>query len=336
MMSLCVFLGLVGAASASSNFISLGDWGDTEAQAINDTMAEYSPEFILALGDNFYSKGVDSVDDPLFTTIFEDQFSADSMQVPWYVCAGNHDYYGGKKGVAAEMEYTNRSDRWIYPELYYNKEVTGSDGTTYNIISIDTWRISGGDVYVAFDVKTGRSALKNVSKIEHEFRTGLMDKGKHDVLLKNFQPENPADPVVIRDDTDQLVWFNETLCESQADWNLIIGHFPIYSATTGEHGDTTALVSQLLPLMEGCNKGNQLYFSGHDHILQHNQKDGINMFGSGAGARTHTGVDPSHHYLMGYHQGSYGFMVHQATPTELATDFVIDDGSEPYSYTITL
>ena len=33
------------------------------------------------------------------------------------------------------MQYSDKSDRWVYPELYYNKDVTGSDGTTFNIIS---------------------------------------------------------------------------------------------------------------------------------------------------------------------------------------------------------
>ena len=35
-------------------------------------------------------------------------------------------------------------------------------------------------------------------------------------------------------DPEQLAWINETLATSKADWNLVIGHFPVYSATTGE------------------------------------------------------------------------------------------------------
>lgn len=55
---------------------------------------------------------------------------------------------------------------------------------------------------------------------------------------------------------------------------------------------------QLVPLLEGCNdRGNVLYFSGHDHILQHNQNNAVNYFGSGAGARTHTGVNTSYDLL---------------------------------------
>jgi hypothetical protein len=34
-----------------------------------------------------------------------------------------------------------------------------------------------------------------------------------------------------------------------------------------------------------------MYFSGHDHILQHTIRGGVSYFGSGAGAQKHTGVD---------------------------------------------
>ena len=37
-------------------FLSIGDWGDTEAKFVSGVMGDYSPEFILALGDNFYDE----------------------------------------------------------------------------------------------------------------------------------------------------------------------------------------------------------------------------------------------------------------------------------------
>ena len=237
------------------------------------------------------------------------------------------------------MAYSDKSDRWIYPELYYNKEVTGSDGTTFNIISIDTWRLNSGDTYVLHEPKTGRSVLRNASMVHDHYARGMMNKGKFDALMKSFKEEPFETPIQERvkatGDPEQLVWINDTLASSKADWNLVIGHFPVYSATTGEHGDTAILVAYLMPILEEYGGTNTLYFSGHDHILQHNQKSSVNYFGSGAGARTHTGVDTHADYLLGYHQGSYGFMVHSASSTELATDFVIDDESVPYSYTIT-
>ena len=109
-----------------------------------------------------------------------------------------------------------------------------------------------------------------------------------------------------------------------------------YSATTGEHGDTPALAASLLPVLQ--QGGADLYLSGHDHILQHIYKDGIHFLGTGAGARTHTGVDAGYEGLEHHEQATYGFTVHAASATELTTTMVTtlkNVAAEPYSFTIT-
>jgi 3',5'-cyclic AMP phosphodiesterase CpdA len=161
---------------------------------------------------------------------------------------------------------------------------------------------------------------------------GRIDRDAHDTLLREFELEKPEDPVVIRGDADQLAWIKDTLRSSDADWKIVIGHFPIHSATTGEHGDTKRLISDLQPVL--IEEGADLYFSGHDHILQHIQLNGINYFGSGAGAKHHTGVNKSYKGLMGKAEGKFGFMVHEGTPTSLKTTFVQQGGGQPYTYTI--
>lgn len=47
-------------------------------------------QFVVALGDNFYFEGVKNDMDPRFEKTFESVYSPDSLQVPWYVIAGNH------------------------------------------------------------------------------------------------------------------------------------------------------------------------------------------------------------------------------------------------------
>jgi acid phosphatase len=71
---------------------------------------------VLMLGDNFYEYGVQSADDPRFQTDFEDLFKRDAFACPFYVCLGNHDYDGN---TAAQVEYTNISDRWKMPSKYF-------------------------------------------------------------------------------------------------------------------------------------------------------------------------------------------------------------------------
>jgi len=317
-----------------SQFLSIGDWGDTGAKDIADYMGKYNPEWLLSIGDNFYDDGVSGVDDPQFKDKFENTFTAKSLQVPWYICAGNHDYYGGDKSVSGEIAYSSHSSRWKFPKKYFDKVISTS-GVGVHLLSIDTWRINGGDTYVNYDPITDRYSLKNKTNIEWRYQIGAddMNKGKRDILLRSFKQDDPSNPVLPRADQTQLDWIKDTLQNSTADWKIVFGHFPVYSATTGEHGDTKSLIKLLLPIMK--DGGVDLYFNGHDHILQHIFRDGIHFFGSGAGARKHTGVNKKYDGLMGYNEGSYGFMVHDLNKTALSTKFIDHTGATKYSYTIT-
>jgi O-acetyl-ADP-ribose deacetylase len=85
------------------SFLAIGDWGDLDPRLprrLAANMAAWSgaqsgppPDFILALGDNFYSSGVGSVDDPSFKLRWADVFTNPypRLHVPWCVILGNHD-----------------------------------------------------------------------------------------------------------------------------------------------------------------------------------------------------------------------------------------------------
>ncbi len=320
-------------APFTHSFMSIGDWGDTGAKEVAPQMAKYNPEFILAIGDNFYDKGVTGVDDPQWKDKFEDTFTGESLQVPWYVCAGNHDYYGGSKGIQAEIDYSNKSSRWTFPDLYFSKDVTSDDGTTVRVISIDTWRINGGDTFVAFDPVTGRSALRNITDVLVKHQTGVITEGTAIQLLKHFSADDEENPLEVSPDDEQLKFIADALNSSTADWNIVLGHFPIHSCTTGEHGDTPSLIKYVQPILEQYNA--DMYFNGHDHILQHILVNNVHYFGSGAGAREHNGINDKYEGLQGYHEGTYGFMIHEGNKTALTTTFISQDGSKTYTYTIT-
>lgn len=108
------------------NFIVLSDMGTTPdkqvaAAAVAENVARMVAgnrmDFIAVAGDAIHGNGVQSVDDPEWTTRFENLFSAPALHtLPWYAVAGNHEYKGS---VPALAEYSHRSPRWNAPSRYF-------------------------------------------------------------------------------------------------------------------------------------------------------------------------------------------------------------------------
>jgi acid phosphatase len=130
------------AASETLNFVLIGDWGRhgrdhqrTVADAMGQAAAAIGSRFVVSLGDNFYEDGVTGLDDPYWRTSFEDIYAADSLQTPWRVILGNHDYRGN---VQAQLDYTNTSNRWRLPKRYYSVAETLPDGGKAEFFYLDT------------------------------------------------------------------------------------------------------------------------------------------------------------------------------------------------------
>ena len=90
-------------------------------------------------------------------------------------------------------------------------------------------------------------------------------------------PDIPA-----QDTAKQLAWLEDVLAHSKEQWKLVFGHHPIFSAGT-VHGNTPELIARIKPLLEKYHA--QVYFSGHDHDLQHLKEKGgdIDYIVNGAG-----------------------------------------------------
>ncbi len=124
------------------NFIVCNDNGRNgyyDQKVIAELMGQMSddgvdPEFVAALGDIHHFDGVQSVDDPLWMTNYEQIYSHPELMLEWYPVLGNHEYRGNTQAC---IDYTQKSRRWMMPERYYTK-VFDSHGMTIRLVWLDT------------------------------------------------------------------------------------------------------------------------------------------------------------------------------------------------------
>ncbi len=132
------------AQTSDLHFLVIGDWGQgsNEQRRVANAMAgiaeRSNSSFVISTGDNFYPRGVGSVTDPQFQTSFEEIYSAPSLQLPWYVVLGNHDYEGSPN---AEVAYSGRSPRWRMPSRYWSQQMQVG-GETASFYFLDTTPIA--------------------------------------------------------------------------------------------------------------------------------------------------------------------------------------------------
>lgn len=102
---------------ASADFAVVGDWGrgGTSAQKqMAATFKAMKPDFVVSTGDNFYPTGIESSSD-VRSFAWAQTYDA---EVPWYLCLGNHDYYGN---ASAQLQLTHIYEHWNMPSRYFSK-----------------------------------------------------------------------------------------------------------------------------------------------------------------------------------------------------------------------
>ena len=126
---------------ASLRFLLIGDWGregahhqQDVANAMSVVAAKIKPRFIISTGDNFYEDGVQSAQDPQWQISYERVYGAESLQIPWHVVLGNHDYHGKPD---AQISYSKISARWHLPARYYQRTETWA-GHSVDFFFLDT------------------------------------------------------------------------------------------------------------------------------------------------------------------------------------------------------
>lgn len=252
--------------------------------------------FVISTGDNFYERGLNSIQDPLFDRSFSSIYKARSLQTIWYAVLGNHDYYQ-VAAVQTDPLLKLRDPRWHCQRSFsVVRDIcpipAGSCNATAELFFIDT-----SPFVTAYWGTLNFSAL-------------------------NTQAEEVA---------MSLKTLNASLSTSSATWKLVIGHHPIRSM--GDHGDTLELIESLLPLLE--EKHVDLYINGHDHALELIKRadSPIPLLTSGAGSKCYwpqTNPIPEKGLLFD-HNGQ-GFVSVEVSPTRLRLDFHDLRGSVLYSH----
>ena len=140
----CFVSFVLSCSGAIVEFVAYGDWGDP-TKDLKDTIASIkrvcpNRSFNVLLGDNFYPKGVTSVNDPQFAT-FTNIVLGDTKLIH-HMLLGNHDYMAS---VAAQIQFSQVNAYWDLPSTYYRR-MHVENGITVCLIMIDTIQWSSAQV----------------------------------------------------------------------------------------------------------------------------------------------------------------------------------------------
>ncbi|XP_048445456.1 purple acid phosphatase 8 [Pyrus x bretschneideri] len=103
----------------SLSFLAVGDWGrrggynqSHVAFQMGKIGAKLNIDFVISTGDNFYNRGLTSVNDPAFLKSFTEIYTAQSLQKQWYLVLGNHDYRGNALAQLSPV-LRKMDSRWL-------------------------------------------------------------------------------------------------------------------------------------------------------------------------------------------------------------------------------
>lgn len=340
----CLTLNNVFPQADTLTFFAIGDWGREggfNQRALAETMNEVaglrSPQFIVSTGDNFYFDGVKSVNDPKWKTSFEDVYTGENLQIPWYPVFGNHDHLGNAQ---AQLDYSEQSDIWHFPSSYYSK-VKMAGATSVRLLFLDT------DPYVRkeklhrfyrkyvlpdsanraflvdsiFKMPVAGKLLTDMDTIEDAEERKEFFISKADTLitfknLRKYLSRKESKFYLSMDTEGQTAYIDSVLSKSSADFIIVVGHHPMY--TGGKRSRRENRIKELLE-ERFINYNVDLYIAGHEHDLQFiNPETGTYHVVSGAGSKLRETGDMEHTV---YAESVNGFVCVSVTEGVILLDY---------------
>ena len=200
----------------------LGRNGYYEQKPIAELMGKVAeavgPDAFLALGDIHHYLGIESVNDPLWTTNYELVYSHPELQVEWCPILGNHEYRGNTQAV---MDYSGTSRRWNMPSRYYTR-IFDNDGTRVKVVFIDTAPII--DKYHADTAEYPDAGRQDVeAQLQWLDRELSRDDNADWTIVAGHHPVYAQTPKQSSERTDMQKKVDPILCKHKVDM-YVCGH----------------------------------------------------------------------------------------------------------------
>ncbi|CAK0790832.1 unnamed protein product [Prorocentrum cordatum] len=284
------------------------------------------PDFVINVGDSFYWGGLDTkcgtpptehVENSQWVNVFEKVYWGDGIDGrQWLGVLGNHDYGGWKFDSAWDqlIGYTwgkdlpGSQDRWVMPAQYYSVKVwypyTDEQGLQVQF-NVDYYFVDSN----SFGAHEGGYG-SNHNICDH----------KHNDKNASCGAEGPEDleecPRWFRKLwTDQMQWLEQVLPQSEADWKILVTHYP------PGHG-----VEDWKRLSD--NFGIDLIVTGHEHSQQVYYNNTANFLAptawvvsGGGGGITSTGQPDARG-----DDDQYGFVDITLTKSEITVEMISHGG----------
>ncbi|MEZ6187240.1 MAG: metallophosphoesterase [Planctomycetota bacterium] len=123
----------------------MGDWGTGRddqravAEAMDRRLEAQGLDLVLTTGDNFYPKGVQSKDDPLWDSNYRAIYSERLRKLPWFPSLGNHDHLGK---IQAQLDFAAEDPAWTFPARYHTFSRTlGEDEVQFFVLDTQTFAV---------------------------------------------------------------------------------------------------------------------------------------------------------------------------------------------------